>query len=85
MSDIPIQSTIRYVTNDAGEKTDVLVPVKVWEEILALIQADSGLEPIDEQEPISQILSDLQTAVQQVQLGQTFPVSQLWDDVDLMS
>ncbi len=82
MSDIPIQPDIRYVTNDAGEKTDVLVPVKVWEEILALLHTDSGLDPIDEQEPISQILSDLQTAVQQAQLGQTFPVSQLWDDVN---
>ena len=80
---IQIGPGIRYLTNEAGEKTDVLVPVDVWEKILELIQAESGLDPIDEQEPTSQILADLQTSIQQAKQGQTSPVSELWDGIDV--
>ena len=85
MSDLPIEASICYLTNTAGEKTDVLVPVKVWNQLLEMLEIESGLSSIDEQEPISQILSDLQIAVQQAKSGQTFPVSELWNDVDLTS
>ena len=71
----------RYLTNAAGEKTDVLIPVDLWEVLLAILQNSSGLDPIDEQEPNSQILTDLQTATQQAQVGQTFPISELWQGI----
>ena len=82
MSDLQIGSSIRYVTNDAGEKTDVLVPVEVWDRILQALEAQSGLDPIDEREPISQILADLQISVQQAKAGRTAPISELWDDIE---
>lgn len=82
MSNLHIGSSVRYLTNGAGEKTDVLVPLEVWEKILEILETQSGLSPIDEQEPISQILTDLQTAVQQAKAGQTAPISELWDDID---
>lgn len=85
MGDLSIKSNVRYLTNEAGEKTDVLVPVEVWEKILKAFESDSGLDPIDEQEPIGQILDDLKTAVQEVKLGQTKPVSELWDNIELTS
>ena len=73
---------IRYLTNKAGERTDVLVPVDLWEKIMELIQADSGLDPIDEREPSSQILADLQISLQQANQGETSPLSALWEGID---
>ncbi|MEH2233161.1 MAG: hypothetical protein V7K71_26600 [Nostoc sp.] len=78
-----IESQIRYVTNVDGETTDVLVPIELWQQLISLssINSDnaSGLAWIDEQEPKAQILADLQESVRQAALGQTFPVSELWD------
>ncbi|MBD2692041.1 hypothetical protein [Anabaena catenula] len=79
-----IESQIRYVTNVDGETTDVLVPVELWKQLISSINSDntSGLAWIDEQEPKAQILADLQESMRQVATGQTFPVSQLWDDIN---
>jgi len=79
-----IASQIRYVTNADGETTDVLVPVELWQQLISSINSDnvSGLAWIDEQEPKSQILADLQESVRQAAVGQTFPVSELWDDIE---
>ncbi|MFM6400550.1 MAG: hypothetical protein ACKPFF_28065, partial [Planktothrix sp.] len=65
-----------------GETTDVLVPVELWQQLMNTINSDpvSGLASIDEQEPKSQILADLQESMQLATAGQTFPVSQLWED-----
>ncbi|MEM6596576.1 MAG: hypothetical protein AAF635_00175 [Cyanobacteria bacterium P01_C01_bin.69] len=85
MGDLLSTANVRYLTNEAGEKTDVLIPVEAWENILKALELNSGLAPIDEEEPVSRILSDLQTAVREVKLGQTKPVSELWDNIDLTS
>jgi hypothetical protein len=79
-----IESQIRYVTNINGERTDVLVPVELWQQLINYINSDnvSGLAWIDEQEPKAQILADLQESVRQAAAGQTFPVSELWDDIE---
>lgn len=79
-----IESQIRYVTNVNGETTDVLVPVELWQQLISFINSDnvSGLAWIDEQEPKAQILAHLQESVRQAAVGQTFPVSQLWDDIE---
>ena len=78
-----IQNQIKYVTNAAGEKTEVLIPVEIWETIKELLQPiESGLDPIDSNEPKAQILADLQESIRQGRTGQTYPVSTLWDDMD---
>ncbi|AFZ24304.1 hypothetical protein Cylst_2062 [Cylindrospermum stagnale PCC 7417] len=80
-----IESQIRYVTNVDGETTDVLVPLELWQQLISSINSDnaSGLAWIDEQEPKAQILADLQESVRQVAAaGQTYPVSELWDDIN---
>ncbi|MDF5735207.1 MULTISPECIES: hypothetical protein [unclassified Nostoc] len=79
-----IKSQIRYVTNVDGETTDVLIPVEIWQQMMSFINSDnvSGLAWIDEQEPKSQILADLQESMRQAAVGQTFPVSELWDDIE---
>ena len=43
---------------------------------------ESGLYAIDEKEPNEQILADLATSIQEAKAGLTFPVSQLWDDLE---
>lgn len=78
-----IKSQIRYITNVDGELIDVIVPIELWQQLISSINSDtaSGLAWIDEQEPKAQILADLQESVRQAAVGQTFPVSELWDDI----
>lgn len=84
MSISEIQISVKYVTNAAGEKTDVLVPVKLWEELIKFLQLEaSGLDAIDENESNVQILADLQEAIREGRAGETFPVSELWDGIDV--
>lgn len=78
-----IQNRIKYVTNAAGEKTEAIVPVEIWETLINLLQAiESGLDPIDENEPKAAILADLLESIQQARIGQTYPISELWNDMD---
>lgn len=50
---------------------------------MSMIPTDSGLDPIDEQEPADRILADLQSSIRQVKLDQTSPISELWDNVNV--
>ena len=75
-----IETSIRYLTDVSGEKTDVLIPVELWEKLLEFVQSASGLDPIDELEPNSQILADIETSIREIKSGQTFPISELWQD-----
>ena len=56
-----IENLIRYVTNTEGKTTDVLVPIELWQQIINSLNPNnsSGLAAIDEQEPKTQILADL--------------------------
>jgi len=83
MVDTSPENRVRYVTNAAGETTDVLVPLDLWEQVISDRQdPDSGLSWIDEYEPKTQVLSDLVTSLKQAATGQTFPISQLWEDLE---
>jgi hypothetical protein len=46
-----------------------------------LERLESGLNPINESEPNTQILADLTEAIRNTQAGKTFSVSQLWEKV----
>ena len=78
-----IEDSVRYLTNDKGERIEVVVPVELWNQLLNLIQSPAGLNPIDEAEPNSQILADLKIALQEVKAGKTSPISELWEDIDV--
>jgi len=83
MANSPLENRVRYVTNAAGETTDVLVPLDLWQQLLNTLQdPNSGLAWADENEPNAQILADLQASIKQAAVGQTYPISQLWDDVE---
>jgi hypothetical protein len=79
-----IRDLVQYVTNAKGETTGVLVPLKVWEDLLKSWQAFADeLEQVDEAEPNEQILADLKECLRQVKAEQTFPISELWDGIDV--
>ncbi|HEY9613676.1 hypothetical protein [Allocoleopsis sp.] len=79
-----VRELVQYVTNAQGKTISVLVPLEVWEEILKSWQALSDqLEQVDEAEPNEQILADLKDSLRQVKAGQTFPISELWDGIDV--
>jgi hypothetical protein len=77
-----IEKLICYVTNSEGKTTDVLVPLELWQQLIHSLNTDniSELAWIDEQEPKEQILADLQESIRLASSGQTFPVSQLWEE-----
>jgi hypothetical protein len=84
-------ANIKYITNDLGDKIEAVIPIELWYELLTKIppaelseqdRAESGLDPIDEHEPKSQILADLQASIRAVKAGDVYPVSQLWNDLD---
>lgn len=83
-----IDTTIKYITNSQGEKTEVIIPIKLWNSLIQLIDPSevystfSGLSLVDEDEPTSQILADLQASIRAARSGEVYPVSQLWDDMD---
>ncbi len=79
-----IRELVQYVTNAQGEPTGVLVPLDVWEDLLKSWQAFADeLGQADEAEPKAQILADLKDALRQVKSGQTFPIAELWDGIDV--
>ncbi len=83
-----IDTNIKYITNSQGEKTEVIIPIELWNHLIQSIDPSevystvSGLSSVDEDEPNSQILSDLQASVRAARSGDVYPVSQLWDDMD---
>jgi len=82
MERLPTEKQVRYIINTAGEPTDVLVPLALWQEVISILQDNaSGLAWTDEHEPNTQILADLTTSLQQATAGQTYPITQLWDDL----
>jgi len=79
-----VRELVQYVTNAHGETTGVLVPLKVWEEFLKSLQAFADeLGQIDEAESNEKILADLKDSIRHLKAGQTFPVSELWDGIDV--
>jgi hypothetical protein len=78
---IPVQPNpnLRYVTNNSGETTDVIVPIQLWEQIVQYLESESGIKWIDEHESSDQLLADLQSSLQEVLTGKTYPIDQLWN------
>ncbi|MEO0808392.1 MAG: hypothetical protein AAFY33_18995 [Cyanobacteria bacterium J06643_4] len=82
MTDPLLTIQVRYVTNETGEPTDVLVPFALWEKVVAALKdSSSGLAWVDEYEPNAQILADLKTSLQQAAQRDVLPVSELWNDL----
>ena len=53
----------------------------LWQMLMdRLSPTSSGLDPVDENEPKEQILTDLQESLRAVVAGNHYPVSELWDN-----
>ena len=72
-----IKDNIRYLTNEEGEKTDVLIPVELWEMIVVQLTNKEEIE--DSQE---EILNDLKQSLLDGKKGKTFPLEELWQETD---
>ena len=72
-----IKDNIRYVTNEKGEKTDVLIPLELWKTIV--IQLSENEEIKDSRE---EILNDLKESLLDGKIGKTFPLEELWQETD---
>lgn len=81
-----LQGQIKYITNSQGEKTEVVIPLALWQTLLDVANLSnekdtkSGLYLIDKNEPKEIILADLKEAIESVKAGFTYPVSELWED-----
>jgi hypothetical protein len=82
MTQLELLEQIRFITNSEGQQTDVVVPISVWQQVLAsLALLDSGLHPEDENEPKDSILADLVESVRAARRGETYPIAELWEKV----
>jgi hypothetical protein len=71
-----ISQKIRYLTNESGEKTDVLVPLEIWQNILNFLPKNE----IEDSKEL--ILNDLKQALLDGKEGKTFPIEELWEGMD---
>ncbi len=70
-----LKNKIRYVTNQQGIKTDVLIPLALWENILQAFNS----EIIQDQDSKIQLIVDLKQSLLEAQEGKTFPLEELWE------
>ena len=72
-----IKYNIRYVTNEKGEKTDVLIPLELWKTIVVQLSESEEIEDSREE-----ILNDLKQSLLDGKIGKTFPLEELWQETD---
>lgn len=72
-----IKDNVRYVTNEKGEKTDVLIPLELWKTIVVQLSESEEIEDSREE-----ILNDLKQSLLDGKIGKTFPLEELWQETD---
>ncbi|NER00711.1 MAG: hypothetical protein F6K30_29125 [Cyanothece sp. SIO2G6] len=79
-----LESQVKYLTNSDGQTTEVVIPIDLWESLLGLLgQSASGLSSIDEDEPKAEILEDLKRSLKDGATGQTYPITELWAELEV--
>jgi hypothetical protein len=73
-----LKNKIRYLTNEEGKKTDVLIPLGMWENIIQIlsqeITSDSDIK--------AQLITEFKQSLLDAQEGKTFPLEQLWEGIE---
>ncbi len=72
-----IQQQVRYLTNQEGKTTDVLIPLDTWETILQVLTAET--HPIDSK---AELIADFRQSLIDVKQGKTFPLEELWEEIE---
>lgn len=74
-----IKQQVRYLTNEQGKTTDVLIPLESWETILQALNAAS--DPLDSK---NELIADFKQSLIEAKQGNTYPLEELWEGVDLL-
>lgn len=72
-----LNQKIRYVTNEKGKTTDVLIPLETWENILNFLPLET-----EKEDNKQAILEDLKQSLLDGKEGKTFPLEELWQGID---
>ena len=72
------KNKIRYITNEQGIKTDVLIPLVIWDNILEAL----NLETSQDTDSKTELIADLKQSLLDAQEGKTFPLEELWQDIE---
>jgi len=71
-----IKQQVRYLTNQQGKTTDVLVPLETWNTILQALTEEN-----DETDNKNELIADLKQNLLDAQKGNTFPLEELWEGI----
>ena len=74
-----LKNQIRYLTNQEGKPTDVLIPLTIWENIIEKL----NLLSTDENDSKAQLIADLKQSLLDARDGKTYPLEELWEDSEL--
>lgn len=74
MTTIEAQTLVKFVKNAAGQTTDVLVPLAVWEALLENYE-------LEDPDPES-IATSLHRGLEDIKAGRTKPLAELWASLD---
>lgn len=75
-----LHKNVRYLTNPQGEQTDVLIPLSLWETILAILESPHGA--IKLRESWEEQMNPNPSSGGTPQGGKMFPLCELWEDLD---
>lgn len=65
-----LKNQIRYLANQEGKPTDVLIPLTIWESIIEKL----NLEIIEENDDKAQLIADLKQSLIDAKEGKTYPL-----------
>lgn len=74
-----LKNKVRYLTDEEGKKTDVLIPLAVWENILQNL----NLETVEQSDSKAELIADLKQSLLDAQAGKTFPLEEVLLDSEL--
>ena len=74
-----LKNQIRYLSNQEGKTTDVLIPLPIWESIIEKL----NLLPTEENDSKAQLIADLKQSLLDARDGKTYPLEELWEDNEL--
>lgn len=74
-----LKNQIRYLTNQEGKPTDVLIPLTIWESIIEKL----NLEITEENDSKAQLIADFKQSLIDAKEGKTYPLEELWEGLDL--
>lgn len=74
-----LKNQIRYLTNQEGKPTDVLIPLTIWESIIEKL----NLEITEENDSKAQLIADFKQSLIDAKEGKTYPLEELWEGIEL--